>query len=89
MRTASSRWLSASYDFEGAPSGWSQAAALAADGRGTACVANFPLGSTHDGYTVVRIAAQRHGKSLPPVDVHLARDPASGKLRIIGVVRNG
>ncbi|MBL4632354.1 MAG: hypothetical protein JKY56_00690 [Kofleriaceae bacterium] len=48
--------------------------------------ANLKTGG--DGYLIVRITTRRGGTTLPPVDVHLARTPESGQLRVIGIRRH-
>lgn len=50
-----------------------------------ACTA-VPIASGNNGYTIVKLAAQRNALELPPVLVHLARD-GSGAVRVIGVRR--
>lgn len=50
-----------------------------------ACVV-VPIAGTHEGYTIVKLAALRNALALPPVLVHLARD-ARGGVRVIGVRR--
>ena len=44
------------------------------------------MGADEDGYTIVEIAAERGDDEVPPIYVHLARDPA-GALRVIGLDR--
>jgi len=56
------------------------------DARGHACVASLPLVPEGDGYTIVRVATTRPGFSGETF-VHLARDPASGSVRVIGIWR--
>jgi hypothetical protein len=73
-----------SYDFAGVPLGFS---AVAAGADRTACVVGIPLATDHDGYTIVRLDTTRWRRALPPVEAHLARDPASGRVRLIGLNR--
>jgi hypothetical protein len=49
------------------------------------CIA-VPLGGGADEYTIVRLTAQRDGDALPPVLVHLAKNPA-GALAVVGIRR--
>jgi hypothetical protein len=86
-RTANTLWSARAYDFEGRSLSWSASASRAADTAGTACIAGFPFGRSHREYTIVRIAAHRHGRKLPPVDVHMARDPNTQQMRVIGISR--
>jgi len=82
---AVSRYAATTYDYAGVPTGWS-AAADAGDAQ-TACVQGLvPSGGT-DNYTIVRMDTMRIDQRLKPVEVHLATDPATGELRIIGLNR--
>ncbi len=51
------------------------------------CTAAFPLGSDATRYTIVKLAAARNARDLPPVLVHLARTKA-GAIEVIGIRRN-
>ncbi len=55
--------------------------------RAGTCLAPVALATGGDGYTIVRIETSRPGLSLS-TDVHLARDPASGAPRIVGIWRS-
>ena len=78
-----------SFDYQGNKLGW-QSDGKQSDHR-SACVEGFRPASTPspagDGYTIVRLDTTRAGKTLPPVEVHLATDPGTGALRIIGIER--
>ncbi|HUJ60001.1 MAG TPA: hypothetical protein VLX92_15960 [Kofleriaceae bacterium] len=74
------------YDFAGRTLGPTTGAAAGLDGH--ACTPPLALvdPSDHGGYTIVEVATDRprfHGKTL----IHVARDPASGAPRVIGVWR--
>ena len=69
------------YDFDGRPTGWTQSA------RPRACLTGIPAGRDHEGYVIVAITTTRNGRTQSPVLVHLAADPKTGALRIIGVRR--
>ena len=47
-----------------------------------------PLGGDRAEYTIVELAATRGGAALPPVRVHLAHDPNTHDLRVIGIRRS-
>lgn len=81
---AATSYAAASFDGEGRLLAWRGSARGAASG--TACLPGITPGGGRDGYTIVRIALTR-GKSFPPVHVHLARDPTSGAMRVIGLRR--
>jgi hypothetical protein len=61
--------------------------AAARPGSARSCVDGIPLGGGAEGYTIVGLDTVRAGAAAQRVLVHLARDPASGRLRIIGVRR--
>jgi hypothetical protein len=56
-------------------------------GAARSCVDGIPTGGGPEAYTIVAIDTVRAGAATHRVLVHLARDPASGALRIIGVRR--
>jgi hypothetical protein len=72
----------ASYDREARALGSSISAAGA---TGTTCVRG-PRGSSGEAYTIVRLTTHRPAYAGSTL-VHLARDPATGAWRVIGVVR--
>lgn len=87
---STTRYRARSHGFDGAALGW-EAGAMPGRGaghQGSACVRGLVPGGSHDGYTIVRLDTVRAGRSLPPVEVHLAADPATGALRVIGVHRH-
>lgn len=51
------------------------------------CTAAFPIGGDASQYTIVKLAAARNARALPPVSVHLARTK-TGALEVIGIRRN-
>jgi hypothetical protein len=51
-----------------------------------ACL-TVPLGSDRAEYTIVELAAVRAGSALPAVRVHLAHDPVTHDLRVVGIRR--
>jgi hypothetical protein len=77
-------YAAASFDGAGSLLAWRGSASGAASG--TTCLPGITPGGGPDAYTIVRIALTR-GKGFPPVHVHLARDPASGAMRVIGLRR--
>ncbi|MEO8707182.1 MAG: hypothetical protein ABI867_44555 [Kofleriaceae bacterium] len=73
------------YSFAGQRLPWSESATL--DPEGHTCLTTVPTGPDHDGYAVVLISTRRAEKRLNSVEVHVATDPATHALRIIGVHR--
>jgi hypothetical protein len=73
----------AAWDFAG------HALAFTAERPGAArsCVEGLPTGPGSDHYTIVGVDTARDGAPTQRVLVHLARDPASGRVRLIGVRR--
>lgn len=72
------------YDANGSALDWTHSIPGSLDGR--ACTTVLPpVGG--DGYTIIKIELARRGKSLPPVLVHVARDPATREPRVIGLRR--
>jgi hypothetical protein len=72
------------FDHQGRPTGWRTGAAAADDGR--ACVSGVAPSASPEQYTIVELATER-GARLPVTLVHLARDPATGAPRVIGLDR--
>jgi hypothetical protein len=72
------------YDRGGRPLG--AASGLPAGASGRTC-APLKLAGDRDGYTIVRIDTRRPRQRTGATFVHLARDPASGAPRVIGVWR--
>jgi hypothetical protein len=77
------RYTVAAYDRGGRPIG--RPSELRADLSGRAC-APLALAPDRDAYTIVRIDTRR-GQPPGAAYVHVARDPASGEPRVIGVWR--
>jgi hypothetical protein len=73
------------FDHAGRATGWRRRAPAA--GLGRSCLDGLVAPRSHDGYTIVELAAERAAGALPPVLVHLAREPASRAPRVIGVWR--
>ena len=73
------------FDYDGRETGWRQA--VIGGTRGRVCVDGPPPPRRGEGYTIVRIRTRRPGLSHDPVLLHLARGPASGAVRIIGLRR--
>jgi hypothetical protein len=61
--------------------------ATRADPSGGTCMGPVTLAEGRQGYTIVRVTTSRPGFT-GSTDVHLARDPASGAPRIIGIWRS-
>ncbi|MBA3465076.1 MAG: hypothetical protein H0T46_34400 [Deltaproteobacteria bacterium] len=77
------RYRVAAYDYAGKQI---QSQPLVETSGGQACITSLPVGADRDGYTIVRIAAQRGDSARPPVRVHVARI-AGGKLAVVGLRR--
>jgi hypothetical protein len=73
-------------DRDGAPLRPRVAVEASADGR--LCVAGIEPPTRADGYVIVGIHVRRDAEALAPVWIHLARDPRTRVLRIIGVHRS-
>lgn len=80
---ARTRYDLASYDRNGALLGSTASGAAA---NGTSCVRGVRLATAGDGYTIVKVTTSAPGFSEATF-VHLARDPSSGAMRIIGIWR--
>ena len=84
------RYVVTSYDYDGDSLGYqAQARPQSYHGSYTACVDGVITGESNDGYTIVRIDTYRNGndRALAPIELHLARDRASGEHRVIGIHR--
>ena len=80
--SAATTYAVTSFDFAGR----SLAASTTAASGARSCTPPVTLGSGPDGYTIVEIATRRAdfaGRTL----IHVARDRASGELRVIGIWR--
>jgi hypothetical protein len=51
------------------------------------CLPRLAPASGADHYTIIRIETSRPSQNLPGVLVHIASDPKSGALRVIGLRR--
>ena len=79
------RYRVTTYDVDGRPLGWTGSTEPGRDGR--ACTAPLELAVAFGGYTIVRVQTLRPdfaGETF----VHIARDPASGAPRVIGIWRS-
>jgi hypothetical protein len=83
-RAAATRYRVSTYDVDARPVG--AARELPASGSGHVCTSPLDLAVPFDGYTIVRVETLRTGLSRETL-VHLARDPASGVARVIGIWR--
>jgi hypothetical protein len=81
---ATTRYALQRYDFAGAAQDGT--IVLTPDGRGHACSGPLSLAPGMDGYTIIRLDTQR-ADFAGTTYVHVARDPASGTPRVIGVWR--
>jgi hypothetical protein len=75
-----------SYDYVGDAIGW-RVVAIAPGVDGRTCLSGLTPGSSNDGYTIVSIVTRRGGKNMPAAQLHMATDPATNELRIIGLRR--
>jgi hypothetical protein len=82
---ARTRYAVRTYDWRGNALGRSHAPAAVRGGR--LCVSRLRPGRTHHDYTLVALETFRGDERLPPTVVHLARDRANGRLRVIGIER--
>ncbi len=82
---ATSRYQVELFDYRGRPTGWTGWNTNADDGH--ICVSGIRPGPTRSGYVIARITVWRRKHALPPVEAHLADDPATGRLRVIGLRR--
>ena len=73
-----------SFDFDARPLGERALARLRLDRW---CTEPLPMGDARDGYTIVVLEAELDGRALPPVHVHAARAPETGRWRVIGIDR--
>lgn len=84
FETGAPRYRITAYDYAGQQLPSQPVAEASA---GAVCVSKLPLASDHDGYTIVRLAAERGDSVRPPVRVHVSRI-AGGKLAVIGLRRD-
>jgi hypothetical protein len=81
---ALTRYDVASFDRNGQPIG--RIRIDAAPGGGPTCASSMKVALGGDSYTIVKITTVRRGFA-GSTDVHLARDPTTGQMRVIGVWR--
>jgi hypothetical protein len=84
-RSAPAHYVVRVYDWSGRQLGPTRARASSADGK--VCIRGLPIGLTHEAYTMVAYEARPEGGTETHIIVHLARDPASGRIRVIGLER--
>jgi hypothetical protein len=76
------RYVAHSFDYAGHALATTSSTSLGAH----ACL-EVQLANDHDAYTIIELAAQRDGRELPAVHVHVARDLLSHEVRVIGIRR--
>jgi hypothetical protein len=81
----STRYALRAYDYDGHRLAWSRTVEARPDGR--LCASGLPAAPGAEGYTIVGLFTQRGDDQLAPIWLHLARDPATSGLRVIGVDR--
>ena len=81
--TAATHYVAHAYDYDGREIAWQADVAGAAH----ASLPALPVPIAHDGYTIVELSAVRGGRVLPPVRIHIARDPQTHAPRVIGIRR--
>jgi len=79
--TPTPSYVARAYDYRGRALAWHASTA------GTT-LPPLPLSADHDGYTIVELSAVRAGQTLPPVRIHIARDPQARTPRVIGIRRS-
>ena len=85
-QAAGTRHRARAFDHAGRPTGWRRAAEAHASGR--TCLGGLAPPRSHEGYTIVELVTERPGARLPTTLVHIARAPATGRPRVIGIRRN-
>ena len=80
--TPATKYISRSFDYVG----HTLSSATSTSATPHVCI-DFQAANDHDGYTIVELAAQRDGGELPAVRLHIARDPNTHELRVIGIRR--
>jgi len=79
------RYNLAAYDYDGERLPWRRE--LTGVASGALCASGLQLPGAHEGYAMVVITVSRGRRELPAVIVHLARRPADGSVRVIGLQR--
>jgi len=82
---ATTRYQVELFDYRSRAVGWEAWAAAAPGGR--TCVSGVRPGPIRGGYVIARITVWRGKRALPPLEAHLADDPATHRLRVIGLRR--
>jgi hypothetical protein len=77
-------WVRA-YDWEG--ESLQPASVHTASGDGRICVHELAAGTEHDGYTMVAYETRPERGTATHIVAHLARDPVSHRMRLIGLER--
>jgi hypothetical protein len=85
LEVSPTRYQARAFDHDGRLLDWTGSASAAAGGR--TCLDRLQPSSARDGYVIVEVRTERTGPALPPTLVHLAREPKSGGLRVIGLRR--
>jgi hypothetical protein len=78
--TPATTYVARAYDYRGRALAW-----YASTTATTLPALALPV--DHDGYTIVEVSAVRAGHALPPVRIHIARDPQAHAPRVIGIRR--
>jgi hypothetical protein len=78
--TPATTYVAQAYDYRGRALSWQAT-------TDTTTLPTLPIFADHDGYTIVEVSAVRAGHALPPVRIHIARDPQDHTLRVIGIRR--
>ncbi len=79
-------YRAAAYDWTGRATGWRGAAEPGAHHPRT-CLGGIEPGPQADGYVIIDLTTHRADTTLPPTQVHLALDPATRALRVVGIRR--
>jgi hypothetical protein len=82
---AITRYSATAHGYSGQPLAWKGETKAGTDR--TACVSAVPSGPDKDGYAIVQITTERAGRKLNAVEVHIAKDPATQRPRIVGIHR--
>ena len=83
---ADTRYMLLAHDRDGSPMGWRRSAVGRSDGR--VCADGLRPSRDQQGYTIVAFTTRRGKTSHDPVYLHLAIDPTTRRLRIIGIDRS-
>jgi hypothetical protein len=84
---APTRYRAQAFDYDGHHTGWTKT--VPGELAGRTCIDGVPANRDRaDGYTIIRLRTERGRHELPGLLLHFARDPATGRLRLIGLRRN-